>query len=229
MNTMEAQDPGELFDLYDESGAPLGLRKPRALVHRDGDWHRSVHVWVVLSHLGVAGAEEGAWVLFQRRSLAKDTWPGAIDVAVTGHLSAGESILDALRESDEEIGLHLPADQVVTLGLRRKADDRRPGIRDFELQSILFATTTVALAALRPHPVEVDSLLALPIAVARDLFAGNCTSAKAVRLDIHLVLSHEEIRAADFVPSGDGYYARALASITDRLSGVEASPWEIGP
>ena len=41
-----AQDPGELFDVVRGDGAPTGRIKPRAAVHRDGDWHRAVHVWV---------------------------------------------------------------------------------------------------------------------------------------------------------------------------------------
>src|SRR3954469_2867720 len=96
-----AQNPDELFDLYTSEGEPLGRTKARALVHRDGDWHRSVHVWVVLQ------SAAGPCVLFQRRSTAKDTWPGVLDVAVAGHLRAGETVDDALREAEEEIGLSL--------------------------------------------------------------------------------------------------------------------------
>src|SRR6185312_16932533 len=120
---MAAQDPGELFDLYDRDGAPLGLRKARAEVHRDGDWHRSVHIWVVLREgPGLPDAPRAPCLLFQRRSLEKDTWPGALDVAVTGHLRAGEAILDGLREAREEIGLELGPSDVIRLGLRRRAE-----------------------------------------------------------------------------------------------------------
>ena len=41
-----AQDPAELFDVVRADGTPTGEVKPRAAVHRDGDWHRAVHVWV---------------------------------------------------------------------------------------------------------------------------------------------------------------------------------------
>ena len=36
---------------------------------------------------------------------SKDTWPGALDVAVGGHLRAGETLAEAVREAEEEIGL----------------------------------------------------------------------------------------------------------------------------
>src|SRR5215218_4884038 len=41
-----AQDPGELFDVVTSGGEPTGIVKPRWQVHRDGDWHRSIHLWI---------------------------------------------------------------------------------------------------------------------------------------------------------------------------------------
>src|SRR4051812_30424750 len=64
-HAMNADGASELFDLYDADGAPLGLRKERALVHRDGDWHRSLHLWVVLAEGPRSdGAAQDPWVLF---------------------------------------------------------------------------------------------------------------------------------------------------------------------
>ena len=41
-----AQDPGEPFDVITADGRPTGRVKTRAEIHRDGDWHRAIHVWV---------------------------------------------------------------------------------------------------------------------------------------------------------------------------------------
>ena len=78
--TTDPQD--ERFDLFDDAGRPLGRSKARGEVHRDGDWHRSLHLWV----WGIESGE--AFVIFQRRSMTKDTWPGALDVAVGGTFGA---------------------------------------------------------------------------------------------------------------------------------------------
>ena len=53
------QDPAELFELCESPPAGhggfvtevprTGVFKQRALVHRDGDWHRSVDIWVSAS------------------------------------------------------------------------------------------------------------------------------------------------------------------------------------
>ena len=73
-----AQDPGEMFDVMEPppsqwdppTSRPVGTGaiKARAAVHRDRDWHRSVHVWL-LDPVGRA-------LLLQKRSMKKDTFPG---------------------------------------------------------------------------------------------------------------------------------------------------------
>lgn len=231
---MQAQDPAELFDLYTESGAPLGIAKPRALVHRDGDWHRSLHVWVVLQGgPGIEGAEPGPWLLFQRRSPEKDTWPGALDVAVTGHLRAGETVLEALREAREEIGLDLGPDDVIRIGLRRRVDTHTPGVIDREIQDIFVALTPLPLRAFRPDPAEVVALVAIPFEAAGALFRGERASAPGART--HNTSARLEWEAAlvprvdssELIPATDGYHERAHRSIAALLAGEPAPPWEI--
>lgn len=39
-------DTTEYFDVLDPvTGQPTGEKKARHLVHKDGDWHGSVHIW----------------------------------------------------------------------------------------------------------------------------------------------------------------------------------------
>lgn len=108
------QDPSELFDLYAApadvavrlpAGAqprPLGATKQRGEVHRAGDWHRSVHVWLVDAH---------GRLLVQQRSAHKDTFPGRWDVSAAGHVSAGSEPFQTAREElREELGLSVSLD-----------------------------------------------------------------------------------------------------------------------
>ena len=223
---MKAQDPDEPFDLHDREGRPLGRSKARALVHRDGDWHRSVHLWVALDELGVAGEGAGPWLLFQRRSLTKDTWPGAIDIAVTGHLRAGEGVAEGLREAEEEIGLTVTPGDVVELGLRRRADER-PGVRDFELQTILFTRSRLSLGDLKPHPAELSAILAVRLDdVGALLLPGARVTAARLALDGSI--AREDITRADLVPSTDGYLEHALSSVAMHLRGGAPPYFEIG-
>ena len=39
----------EYLDILDENGNLTGEKKLRTEVHRDGDWHKAVHVWILNS------------------------------------------------------------------------------------------------------------------------------------------------------------------------------------
>jgi isopentenyl-diphosphate delta-isomerase type 1 len=85
----------EYFDVLDEQGYSTGQVCPRTIVHRNGYFHATVHIWV----LNYSGE-----ILLQKRSLQKDTHPGLWDISCAGHLSDGDSSLDAaVRELNEEL------------------------------------------------------------------------------------------------------------------------------
>ncbi|MGI8964105.1 MAG: NUDIX domain-containing protein, partial [Thermomicrobiales bacterium] len=60
-----AQDPEELFDVVNADGSPAGIVKRRADVHRDGDWHRAIHIWVYGAN------DRGPFLLMNRRGRLK--------------------------------------------------------------------------------------------------------------------------------------------------------------
>lgn len=99
----------ELFDILTPDGKRTGALRRRCDVHRDGDWHGSVHIWVIRE---LDGDVE---VLVQKRSEMKDSYPGCYDAAATGHIDAGEDALRAaLRELGEELGIVAkPADLIL--------------------------------------------------------------------------------------------------------------------
>ncbi len=89
----------EFFDVLDKDGKLTGQVCPRSIVHQNGYFHATVHVWVV---------NESGEVLLQKRSMHKDTHPGLWDISCAGHLSAGDSPLDAaVRELYEELGISI--------------------------------------------------------------------------------------------------------------------------
>ncbi len=220
---MQAQDEGELFDLYTRAGAPLGRSKPRGQVHRDGDWHRSVHIWIW------AVLDGAPHLVLQRRCADKDTWPRALDVAVAGHVRAGESIEATLREAEEEIGLVVRRDELAHLGLRRRAQTR-PGTIDNELQEIFARVAPADLAALVPSPAELEAIVAVPFPDgAQILCDGGATAGRRlVREGGRVQLVHERLDGAELVPAPDGYYAKAVASMAVVVSGGIPGAWEIG-
>ena len=117
-----AQDPSELFDIYPApptaahfnaiirpdwgetyfpAPQPIGKVKKRSQVHKEGDWHRSMHLWIYQSD----STNDDVRVLLQRRSPYKDTHPNLLDVSCAGHVNAGDDIAETtMREMEEELG-----------------------------------------------------------------------------------------------------------------------------
>ncbi|CAI0420990.1 unnamed protein product [Linum tenue] len=94
----------EHLDVLTKTGEKTGVSKPRGAVHRDGDYHRAVHVWIF--------AESTQQLLLQKRADCKDSWPGQWDISSAGHISAGDSsLVSARRELQEELGISLPRDE----------------------------------------------------------------------------------------------------------------------
>ena len=208
-----AQDPAELFDVCRADGEPTGRVKARADVHRDGDWHRAVHVWVA-GH----DDETGPFLLTQRRSLAKDTWPGVLDATVGGHYRAGESLIETLRETEEEIGVAVTMADLLPLGVRVCANEvPELGIYDRELQDVFLLLDDRPLADYRPHPAELAELIRIPLGPLIDLQRGQPEPIVVQRIAPgDSEASPAEIRTGDFVPTVDRYMLR-LAVAADRV------------
>lgn len=99
----------ELFDIYDEHDQKIGTAA-RDEVHAKGYLHHSFHCWIA------SDTPEGRKILFQKRQDSKDTFPGLYDITAAGHLSAGETVEDAVREVEEELGIPVHPDQLTSLG-----------------------------------------------------------------------------------------------------------------
>ena len=98
----------EYLDVLNENGDKTGKTKLRDEIHRDGDWHSSVHIWLICE-------DE---VLVQKRSALKESYPGCFDASAAGHVSAGEEIVVAAqRECLEEIGVDIADRTIIELGV----------------------------------------------------------------------------------------------------------------
>jgi isopentenyldiphosphate isomerase len=210
-----AQNPQEPFDIVLADGTPTGRVKPRAQVHREGDWHRALHVWV-------AGTSEGGapFLTFQRRSPRKDTWPDRYDATVGGHYRHGETLTEALREVEEEIGIPAAELTLRPLGVRICANEAEPGIFDRELQDLFLLIDDRPLEAFVPDPIELASLARFNLENLLPLLAGEASSAAGVSL---LAGSHKiepvSVTLEDFIPTVDRYFLRVAIAAGHVLRG----------
>jgi isopentenyl-diphosphate delta-isomerase type 1 len=135
----------ELIDVLSRDGVPIALKEKRQ-VHRDGDWHRAAHVWIV----------DGANVLLQRRAAVKESWPDFWDISVAGHVSAGERPIEAaVRETREELGLVVDPVALRHLGTLRYHYALREDFIENELHDVYLLRQAVDVQSLTLDPLEV--------------------------------------------------------------------------
>lgn len=141
----------EHFDVLTAAGVATGAASPRSLVHRDGLWHRSTHIWVV--------SPARRAVLLQKRAAAKDTFPGLWDVSAAGHISAGEESADtARREMEEELGLAGEVRFLFTAAAEAVGEAGGKAFVDRELQDIYLFEGEVAVADVLLQEEEVEEV-----------------------------------------------------------------------
>lgn len=213
-----AQDPAELFDVVHADGSPTGEVKARAEVHRDGDWHRAVHVWV--AGIDQTSGGPSPFLLVQRRSLEKDTWPGRFDATVGGHIRAGEDIAESLRESEEEIGITVELADLRSLGTRIAVSESEAGIRDREIQSVFLHRDDRPLTAYRPSPYELAALVKLPLMLLLAYLAAETAALTAESFSPGGdTVTDLAVNPDDFIPTIDGYLYRVAIAATLALRG----------
>lgn len=203
----------ERFDIYDDNMTFLGI-KPRSQVHRDGDWHRSFHCWVIYRDTG--GVD---WVLMQRRAPDKDTYPNYLDVSVGGHLSAGESLENVVRETEEELGLHVEFGDLIPVGLRVTASRPSSETIDREFNHLYFLTHEQPLDSYAPND-EISGLVVFKIDDGLALCAGEVETIEGMYARYHPFETERiTLRMTDFVPTQDHYLYRALVTAKRCLNG----------
>ncbi len=210
-----AQDPDEPFDVVRADGTHTGLVKSRGHIHRDGDWHRAIHVWV-------AGVDEtgSPFLMFQRRSPRKDTWPNRYDATVGGHYRAGESLPDTLREIEEEIGISPDGLVLRPLGVRVCANEAQPGVVDRELQDVFLVFDNRPLESFRPDPVELAELARFPLDVLIPFLAGETDTVHGVAIAPGAIQAQSRmVHADDFIPAVDRYFPRVAIAARNLLRG----------
>lgn len=164
----------ELLDIFDADMNLLGSAA-RAQVHREGLWHQTFHCWIVRRD------PTGCYLVFQRRGPDKDLFPNLLDVSAAGHLEAGETPVDGVREIAEELGLSVAFEQLLALGVRR-SEGQFGGMIDREFCHTFLLALDTPLGDYQPKLDEVDALVQMEVGVAAQLLLGQAATAPATGL-----------------------------------------------
>ena len=200
----------ELVDVRDGgSGERTGEVVWKSEAHRLGLWHRCFHCWVFGTDDG------GSYLLVQRRSATKGTWPGYLDVTAAGHLGAGEEPLDGLREVEEELGLRVDPRRLGPLGTRRIEQRIAAGL-DREIHDVFLLRDDSPPEDLRLQEEEVEAVLRIGLDDAVLLETAGSAPAREYREG---EVSETRVRVSDFVPNTDDYLRRVALAARDALGG----------
>ncbi|MGB7566610.1 MAG: NUDIX domain-containing protein [Chitinivibrionales bacterium] len=144
-------DDLELIDVIDELGNPLNISKPRFQIHRDGDWHGTVHVWILNSHREL---------LLQKRSPEKESFPNLWDISCAGHIAAGQtSINAAIREVREELGVAIQEKDLVFLFTVKSRFIQHAGLFiDNEINDVYLVEKNLSFSEIHLQEEEISEI-----------------------------------------------------------------------
>ena len=111
----------EYIDIFDENNNPTGIIKEKEQAHLEGNFHRSVHIWII---------NNKKEILLQRRSPNKKNHPNKWDISSAGHIRTGESSIEgAKREAYEELEINIEEKGLEFIGIN-KSD--KPHNKEFQ-------------------------------------------------------------------------------------------------
>ena len=144
----------EYFDILDEKGNKTGKIKLRNEVHRDGDWHKAVHIWII---------NNNGDVLLQRRCATKDSNPNMLDISSAGHLSAGDDSLNgALRELKEELNLELKPEDLLFIKTLKRSINYTDTFINNEFDDLYIVRTDKKIEDMKFQEEEISEIMYVP-------------------------------------------------------------------
>lgn len=166
----------EQIDIYNEEMVHIGTA-PREEVHKRGHWHQTFHCWLI------SREDDKQYIIFQKRHPGKDTFPNRYDITAAGHLMAGESPTDGIREVQEELGIDITFEDLQSLGII-KYDFHSDELIDREFCHVFLSERNIPFDEYNPQLEEVTGLVKLDMDEAKAFFSGKREYVHAVGVEL---------------------------------------------
>ena len=194
----------ELIDIFDGNHRHIGEFE-RVSAHQQGLWHHTFHCWIVGESDGVP------FVVLQLRSPTKKNYPDMLDITAAGHLEAGESPEDGIREIEEELGVSVDPANLISLGIKHDVMDEPSGVRNREFAHVFLLRDDRPIGQYRLGEDEVSGLVRMKVEDGLELFAGRIAAADcdAIRISNGKIEnSVRRVAIGDLIPRVDPYYRK---------------------
>ena len=144
----------EYFDILDENGHKTGKTKLRSEVHRDGDWHKAVHIWII---------NNNGDILLQRRCATKDSNPNMLDISCAGHLTAGDDSLNgAIRELKEELNMDIEPEELQFIKTLKRSSKYTETFINNEFDDLYILRTDKKIDDMKYQEEEISEIFYVP-------------------------------------------------------------------
>ncbi|WP_020615495.1 NUDIX hydrolase [Paenibacillus daejeonensis] len=193
----------ERLDIFDASMNWTGTAS-RAEAHAKGLWHQTFHCWVIRPH--------DQAVLLQLRQQDKDTFPGKLDVSAAGHLLAGETVQDGVRELEEELGIPVDFEELHYCGVVPQECVIHEHLIDREFNHVFIHTSSRPLSDYRFQREEVSGLYFIAQDDFKKLVEGTIEQVEVEGIYVDDAAGAERadrrvVRLEDITPNTEEYYA----------------------
>jgi len=151
----------EYFDILDENGNKTGKTKLRCEVHKDGDWHKAIHIWII---------NNKGDILLQRRCATKDSNPNMLDISCAGHLTAGDNSLSgAIRELKEELNLDIQQEDLQFIKTLKRSSKYTETFINNEFDDLYILRTNKSIDDMKFQEEEISELFFVPYKKFKDM------------------------------------------------------------
>lgn len=180
---------------------PRGIIKERSQAYADGDWLGGFNLWIVQTDPEPA-------ILYQQRSLQSNWEPGKLDVSAGGHLQAGETLYDGLREVQEELGKTYSREEVTYLGRKLHVSTDAQGTRRHNVVEICLVEDNTPLEEFTIQANEVTCLIRCPLHLLLRVHDDPNFSFEASGITANKAFISLQVATDSFPYNWDNYHAK---------------------
>ncbi|HUY70290.1 MAG TPA: NUDIX domain-containing protein [Candidatus Baltobacteraceae bacterium] len=211
-----ANEEDEVVDIFDRDMNPLGVAS-RRVAHEYALWHKSFDCFVVSS-------ANGGQVLLQRRGSKKTLYPNLLDATSSGHYTSGEGSEAAVREIEEELGVKVAFEDLVSLGIRLDLSRHHTSFAD-----IFMLRRDTGLIDYSPSVAEIDGIVAVGIKEGLELLSGKVSEIRVRSTELDgktgkWVEKDIAITKMDFIYYVDNYFYKVFVAAERFIEGRKMLP-----
>lgn len=206
----------EVLKIFDENRDQIGMAS-REEVHRLGYWHETFHCWLYSKDDGVD------YLYLQIRSGKKKDYPNLLDITAAGHLLAGETVNNGIRELKEELGSDVSFHELISLGITNYCA-RKEGFIDNEIAHVFLYECKHTFDEFNLQVDEVSGIVRVEFDSFYDIWTGAKDEIQVEGFEIdqdgEKVSIDKFVRKNHFVPHSNANYKQLAEVLRKEIKGI---------